>query len=221
MGCGGSTGSDDKLMMKKTNLEGIDEFFDDVQGFIEEINEVQDPIDDAEAALLEACYLDKTPDANVHHAIVGTVFSVAGQSNGSDLENMVTITVDDPFIDINKRGASADTVNAIEKINDYIKSLVEAKDKIEPFMQKATDFAEKAPELPDKVQGEISNAGGLGAMDKLRAVRFTAGNVRNTVKLPNLVNSFKDTILGALENVKEASKELNQKKGKIMNIRKN
>lgn len=218
MGCGGSTGVDGKIQMKTTKLAGIDEFFNDVQGFVDEVYEVQDPMEEALDKLLENTGFDTIEGATAHHCAVGIVFSIAASTNGQSVEDIVTITEESPFISIDTSNATASTESAVENFKEYINSIVAAKDRIEPLIEKSKEFAEKAPDLPGKVTGEISNAGGLGAMDKIRAVRYTAANVRNTAKLPGLVNDFKDTVTEALKSVQGATKELNAKKGKLADI---
>lgn len=218
MGCGSSTGGDGKIQMQKTKLEGMDEFFDDVQGFIDEIYEIQDPIEDSKEALLESSDFEKIEGASVHHAAVGIVFALASQSNGSDVANLFKVTGSSPFLEINKSSASGGLLTSVDNLTKYIMALTAAKDRIEPLSEKAKGFAEKAPDLPDKVKGEINNAGDLGAMDKLRAVKNTSVNCKNMSKLPGLVKDFKDTIMGALADVQGAAKELEAKKSKLGDI---
>lgn len=218
MGCGSSTGSDGKIQMQKTKLAGMDEFFDDVQGFCDEVYEVIDPINDAADELMDTTDLDKVEGATVHHAMVGIVFALAAQSNGADVGNLFDVKPSPPFIEINKGSATGKTVKAIDDLMEYIKALTAAKDRIQPLAEKAKSFAEKAPDLPDKAKDELGNAGDLGAMDKIRAVKNTGANCKNMAKLPSLITDLKDTVTAALEDVQGGSKELNAKKGKLSDI---
>lgn len=218
MGCGSSTGGDRKIRMKKTKLTGMDEFFDDVQGFIDEVYKIKDPIDDAKDDLMDSTDLDKVVGANTHHATVGVVFSLASQANGADVTNIFQILPKEPFIKINKRSAAGKTAKSVDNITDYINAFVAAQSRIEPLAQKAKSFAEKAPDLPDKAKEEVNNSGDLGAMDKLRAVKNTATNCKNMAKLPELVTELKDTVADAIAEIQAACKELNAKKGDLANI---
>jgi len=218
MGCGTSTGADGRLLMKETKLSGMDEFFNDVQGFIDEIYEAQEPIDEALGTLLENTEFAEVDGANAHHAIVGTVFALAAQARGEGVEDLVVIKQEEPFLELDTSKASGPPADAANNLKDYIMAIVAAKDRIQPLVEKAKSFAEKAPDLPGKVQGEIKNAGGLGTMDKIRAVRNTTTNVRNTAKLPGLVDDFKSCVMDALSSIQGATKELNNKKGQLAKI---
>lgn len=218
MGCGSSTGGDGKINMQKTKLAGMDEFFDDVQGFIDEIYEIMDPIEDAKDELLESCDLEKVEGATAHHAAVGIVFALASQSNGSDVANLFKVVPESPFIEIEKKSASGKLLISIDNLRKYIVACTKAKDRIEPLADKAKKFAEKAPDLPDKAKDELNNAGDLGAMDKMRAVKNTSLNCKNLAKLPGLINDLKDTVTGALADVQGSTKELNAKKDKLSDI---
>ena len=218
MGCGSSTGADGKIAMKKTKLPAVDEFFDDVQGFIDEVYEIQDPICDAEEKLLYHTDFQDTAGANIKHAIVGLVFNIAAQGNADAIDKVVKITDKEPFISLDGSGISGDVSAGIDCVNDYIKAVIGAKDRIQPLADKGKSFAEKAPDLPGKAKDEVGNAGGLGTMDKLRAIKNTTSNVRAVAKLPTLVNDFKDTVMGAITNIQAAVKEINNKKGKMVDI---
>lgn len=218
MGCGSSTGSDGKIQMQKTKLAGMDEFFDDVQAFVDDVYEIKDPIDDARDELMDSTDLDKVVGANTHHATVGIVFSIASQSNGSDVGNIFEVLPKEPFIQINKGSASGKTAESVDNLTEYIKAVVAAQSKIQPLAEKAQSFAEKAPDLPGKAKDEVGNAGDLGAMDKLRAVKNTGTNCKNMAKLPGLVQELKDTVADAISEIQAACKELNAKKGDLGNI---
>lgn len=204
--------------MKKTKLAGMDEFFDDAQGFIDEIYEIQDPIDDALENLLWHTDFEKTVGATAHHAAVGTVFSIAAQGNGAGAEDLFDVKAESPFLEINKTNASGKTANAVDDIQEYVKAFVAAKDRIAPLAEKAKSFAEKAPDLPGKAKDDLGNAGDLGAMDKIRAVKNTATNSKELAKLPAMVNGLKDTVTEALASIQGAGKELNAKKAKLAEI---
>ncbi len=221
MGCGSSTGSDGKINMKKTKLPGMDEVFDEVQGFWDEIYAIQDPIDDALDDLLYYSSFHTTVGATAHHCAVGVVFALAAASNGAGTEDLFDVKAESPFLTLNKGSAQGDTVKAIDAFTEYIKALTAAKDRIEPLAEKAKGFAEKAPDLPGKCKDDVGNAGDLGAMDKMRAVKNTATNSKHMAKLPSLVTGLKDTIQEAFESIQGAGKELNDKKGKLSDIGKN
>ncbi|CAI2377454.1 unnamed protein product [Moneuplotes crassus] len=218
MGCGSSTGADGKICMKKTKLPAVDEFFDDVQGFCDEVYAIQDPIESAEDKLLYDTDFHHTDGANVKHAIVGIVFRVASLGNLDNLDKFVKITDKEPFISLDASSASSEASASIDAANDYINSVISAKDRIEPLADKAQKFAEKAPELPGKAKDELGKAAGLGTMDKIRAVRNTTGNVRAIAKLPTVITDFKDCVMEAITNIQSAVKELNSKKAKLNDI---
>lgn len=221
MGCGSSTGSDGKIRMQKTQLEGMDEVFDQVQGLVDEIYEIQDPIDDALENLLYYSNFHKTVGATAHHCAVGIVFALAASTNGSGTEDLFDVTTESPFLTLNKKSATGDLVKAIDAFTDYVKALTAAKDRIEPLSEKAKEFAEKAPDLPGKVKDDVKNAEGLGMMAKAKAVKYTASNSKHMAKLPSTVNDFKNAIQEALESIQGAGKELNAKKGQLADIGKN
>jgi hypothetical protein len=218
MGCGSSTGDGDKIQMQKTKLAGMDEFFDDVQAFVDDFYEIKDPIDDAKDALLESTDLEKVEGANTHHATVGTVFSIAAQGNGADVANIFEVLPKEPFIQINKGSAAGKTAESVDNLTEYIKAFVAAQSKIQPLAEKAQSFAEKAPDLPGKAKDEVGNAGDLGTMDKLRAVKNTGTNCKMMAKLPALITELKDTVADGIAEIQAACKELNAKKGDLGNI---
>lgn len=218
MGCGSSTGGDGKIQMQKTQLPGMDEFFDDAQGFIDEIYTIQDPIDDALDKLIYNCDFEKTVGANAHHCAVGVAFSMAAQANGADIDNLFDIKPEAPFLTFNKGSATGKTADAVDDLTDYIKALVDAKDRVIPLGEKAKGFAEKAPDLPGKAKDDLGNAKGLGAMAKIKAVKNTASNSKNLAKLPGMVKGLTDCIKEALASVQGATKELNAKKGQLADI---
>lgn len=204
--------------MKKTKLPAVDEFFDDVQAFCDDVYEIQDPINDAEEKLLWDTSFHNTDGANVKHAIVGIVFAVAAKGNLDNFDKFVKITEKSPFIALDASSATSEVKDAVDAANNYINAVIGAKDKIEPLADKAKKFAEKAPELPGKAKDELGKAAGLGTMDKIRAVRNCTGNVRAIAKLPTVVTDFKDCVMEAISNIQGAVKELNAKKGKLNDI---
>ena len=205
--------------MKTTKLSEVDAFFDDVQAVADAIYDIKDPIDDNKDALLYYTDLYKTECANSHHATVGLVFSMASKTAANELPNLFKTTTQQPFIEINKRGAAADDARAVEYLMDYIKALIAAKDKIQPLAEKAQALAEKAPDMPNKAKSDLENAGSLGAMDKINAVRYTASNCSATAKLPGLVKELQTTITDSLAEIQAAAKELGEKQAKMSEIR--
>lgn len=218
MGCGGSTGSSDKIQLKKTKLADMDEFFDDVQGIIDEIYELKDPVEEARDALLESTGLDKVTGGNTHHAIVGIVFAIASQARGTDVDNLFTITVEEPYIEVNTDSASGNLLECIGKLGEYIKALVSCKSRIEPLSSKVKEFAQKAPELPSKAKESLGSAGGLGLMDQINAVKYTATNCKQLGSLPELVKQLGETIKASILEIKDATKELTESLGKFSTI---
>jgi hypothetical protein len=220
MGCGGSSGTSGPIKMKKTKLEELDEFFDDVQGLIDEIYELKDPVEEARGKLLESTELAKVTCGNTHHAIVGIVFAIASQLRGGEIGNIFTITIEAPFIEINSESATGRLIESIDALKEYIESIIGAKDRIEPLVQKVTEFVKKAPELPNKAKEGVSSAKGLGLMDQINAVKNTATNCRNLTSLPSLINEFKQTVQNTLAEIQGATKELNEVKSKLSEISK-
>ena len=218
MGCGSSTGADGKIRMKRTKLPGMDDIFDDAQKLIDEIYEIQDPIDHALDNLLYHTGFYKTPCATAHHAMVGIVFAMASKSKGEGVDDMFKILPQSPFITFDKTKANGDTARAIDDLTDYIQALTAANDRIGPMTEKAKSFAEKAPDMPEKAKDDLDKTDGLGAMDKMKAVKNSASNAKNMAKLPQLVADFKDTVQEALESVQGGTKELNAKKGDLSDI---
>jgi len=218
MGCGGSSGSSGKIKMKKTKLADMDEFFDDVQGLVDEIYELKDPVEEARDALLESTGLDKVTCGNTHHATVGIVFAIASQSNGTDVAKAFKASAEAPYIEINKSSASGNLIQCIDDLQLYIKSLIAAKDRIEPLSKKVKEFAEKAPELPNKAKESVNSAGDLGAMDKINAVKNTATNSKQLGSLPALVNELRLTVQNSILEIQGATKELDESSGKLTTI---
>lgn len=219
MGCGASANDDGTIRMKKTKLPDVDKFFDEVQGVADAIYDIKDPIDDNKDKLLFYTDLHRTECANSHHATVGLVFSMASKSPADELPNLFKTTTQQPFIEINKRGAAADDIRAVEYLMDYIKALVAAKDKIEPLSEKAQALAKKAADMPNKAKSDIEKAGSLGAMDKLNAGRYTVSNANATAKLPGLCKELQTTITNSLAEIQAAAKELGEKQSKLGEIR--
>ena len=100
--------------MKKTKLPAVDEFFDDVQGFVDEVYEIQDPINDAEEKLLYNTDFEHQDGANIKHAIVGLVFSVAASGNLDNLDKFVKITEKSPFIALDASSATGEAKHGVE-----------------------------------------------------------------------------------------------------------
>lgn len=227
MGCNGSSGSSGsssssgssrKIEMKETKLADMDEFFNQVQGLVDEIYEIKDPVEEARDALLESTEFDTVTCGNTHHATVGIIFAISSQSNGQDINNSYTVTPEAPFIEINKGSASGDLIQCVENLQAYIAALTSAKDRIIPLSTKVKEFAEKAPELPSKAKDSIKSAEDLGIMDKIIAVRNTATNSRNLALLPTFLSNFSVTIKNSLQEIIEATKELKESKGKLSDI---
>lgn len=214
MGCGGSTGSGKKIKMKTTKLKDVDGFFDDAQGIVDEIYEIQDPIDDAKDGLLEATGMEKVECADVNHAICGMVYAIAVQVNG-DIDSAVNIVATEPFIEINKGKASGEVVKAVDHLEKYLKGLVAGKDRMEPLTKKVTDIVKKSAEIPNKAKAAAKDSNDLGVMDKLKAGKNALSNVKELNRVPGLCNDLKDTIVDALKAVKAATEEINDNKGKM------
>lgn len=217
MGCGSSTGSGSKITMTKTKLDSVDAFFDDVQKMIQEVYDLLDPIDEAKMALLECTGFDKVECATVQHAAVGIILAFCASLNGLDVMSMVTIKMSDPFIEIDGSKAEGTVKDGIEQLKKYVKALCSCKEKIEAFVEKAKAFGERAAEVPAKAKEESTkNEKKLGAMDKLRAMKNCTMNCRQVTKVPALVTQLKDTVMGAIEEILAACKELEAKKEKMI-----
>jgi hypothetical protein len=219
MGCGASASDSGTIKMKKTKLSDVDSFFGDVQAVADAIYDIKDPIDDNRDKLMFYTGFYKVECSNSHHATVGLVFSMASKTATSELANLFKTTTQQPFIEINKRGAAADDARAVEYLMDYIKALIAAKDKIQPLAEKAQTLAKEAPNMPGKAKSDLEKAGSLGAMDKMNAVRYTASNVSATAKLPGLVKELQTTITDSLAEIQGAAKELGEKQSKLGEIR--
>jgi hypothetical protein len=218
MGCSGSSGTSGKIKIKKTKLSDMDEFFDDVKGLVDEIYEIKYPIEKARDALLKSSDLDEVTCGNTHHATVGIVFAISAQSNGSDCSNAFKASAEAPYIEINKGSSSGKLLQSIDDLQEYIKALIAAKDRIEPLSMKAKEFAEKAPELPSKVKQSAKNAGDLGVLAKISAIKNTATNCKQLGSLPSLVNELRLTVQNSLLEIQGASKELEESKSKLSEI---
>lgn len=92
--------------MKKTKLPGLDEIFDDAQGLIDEIYEIQDPIEDKRWEFLDSCEFEKVVCGNVHHATVGLLFAMAASTKGANTADMFKSTTESPYIAFNKKSAT-------------------------------------------------------------------------------------------------------------------
>lgn len=218
MGCGSSTGSDEKLAVKHTTLSGMDGWLDDVQGIIDEIYELKDPIDDSRDELLENTEFDTVACGNSHHAIVGIIFALASQSNGTDVASLFKLVTHEPFIEINSKSASGKLFNACKSLAEYLKALTTAKDRIQPLSDKVKTISEKVPELPTMMKDELEKAKDASFGQKITAAKSTTHNTKVLGKLPNLVNELKLTIQSAFEELKEATKELDKSKDKLGDI---
>lgn len=216
MGCGSSTGSSTKITMVKTKLVSCDAFFDDVQKMIKEVYDLLDPIDDAKIELLECTGLASVECATVQHAVVGVVLALCCSLKGIDVMSAVKITMSDPYIEIDGSKAEGAAKEAIEHLKKYVKTLCSCKEKIEAFVEKAKAFADKAGELPEKAKDEITKEGKMGTMDKLRALKNVTTNCRQLAKIPALVMELKDTVMGSLQEIMDAGKEIEAKKDKML-----
>ena len=68
-----------------------------------------------------------------------------------------------------------------------------------------------------KLDDEIGKSD-LGPMAKLRAAKNAASNAAKVAKVPDKVESFKDTIMDAFESLKGATYELNDKYDRLLEI---
>lgn len=216
MGCG-SYSSAGKIKMEKTKLKGLDEFFDDAQGLIDEIYEIKEPIEDARRELLDATEFEKIVCSNTHHATVGLVFAMCA-TNPAGAADVVKMKESEPFIELNKKSASGKLVMTCEAFQEYIEAIVKAKDRIEPLAEKAQSFAEKAPDLPNKAKEDIEGSTDLGMFEKVAAIKNVSMNCKSLGSVPNLVNELKMIVLNGLKEVQAASKELNDHKAKLGDI---
>ena len=170
MGCGESTGSGEKIKLKKTNLGELDEVFDDVQNFIDEVYDLMDPIEEARDKLLNSTKFDKVRCGNTHHAIVGIVFAMyASSKSDEDAMKAFHVTTIAPFLEINKKSASGKLVQCIDDFTAYVTALRKVDEWIPLLAKKANEIAEKASDLPDKAKADAGSAEDLSAMDKLKA----------------------------------------------------
>lgn len=220
MGCGSSKGSAGKIKMEKTKLPEMDSFFNDVQGLVDEVYQLRDPIEDAKDELIYNTDFEKVVCSNTHHAIVGTVFSLATLGDEKDIAKLFDVTLEEPYVKIDTKHATGKIIKATDALVDYVKSLTNAKKNIERLLTKANSFAEKAPDLPDKAKDALGSAGDLGALDKIRAVKNTASNCKELGKIPALVKDLQSTVTNAIKELQSAGKELNDKKAKLLEIRK-
>lgn len=205
--------------MKKTKLPSIDKFFEEVQEVADAICDIKDPIDDKKDALLHYTGFDKTKCATSHHAIVGLVFSMASKVTVDELVDLIKISTDEPFIEINKKAGILEDAQAVDQLMEYIKTLIATKDKIEPLVEKVQSLAKTVVDMPSKAKAELGKANDLKTMDKLRAVRNTAYNVSQTAELPGIVKELQETITDSLMEIQEAAKELGDKIPKLAEIR--
>jgi phage-related minor tail protein len=206
--------------MEKTKLPEIDSFFDDVQELIDEVYGLRDPIEDAKDEIIYNTDFEKIVCSNTHHAIVGIVFALSTLGDEKDLSKLFDVTLEEPFVKIDTKHAAGKLIKATDSLTDYVKNIVNARKNIERLLKKATSFAERAPELPDKAKEALSGSSSLGALDKIRAVKNTSVNCKELGKIPTLVKELQMTATNAIKELQEAGKELNANKTKLLDIRK-
>lgn len=129
---------------------------------------------------------------------------------------MVKVTLSDPFLEIDASKAEGDVKKYIEQLKAYITSLCSIKEKIQAFAEKAEAFGKKAADVPSKAKEEVEkNEKKLGFMEKAKALKNLSSNCRQVTKVPALVTQLKDTVMGAIEEILCACKEINEKKEKM------
>ena len=212
MGCGCSLGSSDRIEMKKTKLPAMDDIFDGVQKIVDEVYAVMDPVEESRWKLLQETELSKVVWGNTHHATVGIIFALVATGKNIKVDSLFKTKFEPPFIELDTSQATGKMVPCCEALLKYIKSIVDAKDRIEPLVEKAKEIAETAKDLPDKAKDEAQNAKDLGPLEMISAVKNTAINWKHMANLPNLVTELKDLVTSSIEEVKGAVKELNDKK---------
>ena len=218
MGCGCSLGlSKGKIKMEKTKLSTLDDVFGQVQNFVDEVYEIMDPLQERRAKLLEETELSKVVCGNTHHAIIGTIFSLIVAVKNVRIDDLFKTSFEPPFIEIDASKATGNISKCVEILLRYIKTIVDAKDRIEPLIEKAKEFSETAQDLPDKAKEEINNIG-LGPIEAIMAVKNTAFNCKQMGNLPKYLNELKDLVKCCLEEIMSAIKEINDKKSKLLQI---
>ena len=219
MGCGCSLGSSDRIeMQKKTKLPAMDDVFDGIQKFVDELYAIMDPFEESRNKLLEETGLDKVVWGNTHHATVGIIFALVATAKNVRVDDLFKTMFEPPFIEIDTSQATDKVAPSCKALVDYIKTIVDVKDRIEPLIQKSKEIAETAKDLPDKAKDEVKNAKDLGPLGMISAVKNTAINCKHMASLPSLLSDFKDLVFSSIEEIKGAVKELNDKKGKLLQI---
>ena len=130
---------------------------------------------------------------------------------------MVETKTEAPFVEFKKTNFDSTLSKDIKNIEEYISAALKAKDKIEPFIERAKEFSEKAPDLPEKAKDEVENSD-LGYMDKVKAVSATSSNCKQLSKLPGFVDQFKYLVQSCITEIKDTGKELNDNKGNVKKI---
>lgn len=203
--------------MVKTKIDAADKFFDDVQKLIQEVYDLLEPIDDAKCALLEATGFGKVECATVQHAAVGIILAYCASVKDLDVSKMIKCTMSDPYIEIDASKAEGDVKTYIEQLKKYVTSLSEIKEKIQAFVEKAEKFGKDAADVPAKCKDEVEkNEKKLGFMDKARGMKNLSSNCRQVTKVPNLIKELKDTVMGAIDEILCAIKEINDKKDRMV-----
>lgn len=164
MGCGCSSNGDEKIEMKKTNLDEIDEFFDQAQELVDSIYEIKDPLEEARENLLKKTSFWNEECANSTHAIVGTIYAISAFLAG-DLEGAFDIKTEEPFLIIGDKVSSGPVGESCTALKEYIEVLLESKDKVQPLGDQAKQIANSAKELPKKTKEAAKNSS-LGIMGK-------------------------------------------------------
>ena len=193
MGCGLAVWGDGKIEMKRTKLEGMDQFFNDVQSIVDEIYELKGDVEDKRDALLRGTYINKVWCGNTHHAIVGIVFAIATKANNINIEDIVKVTTDEPFVEVKKDLADGPLSENVDDLAEYIEALMNIKDKIESLMEKSKEFSEKAGELPDKAKEDIKDSTDLGVIAKVKvfSMYYVSKYLNRLFKiLPLIVNNW-------------------------------
>jgi len=196
----------------------MDDIFGTVQKFVDEVYAVMDPINERRTQLLEETELSKVVCGNTHHAIVGTIFALLMTAKNVRIDDLIKTSFEPPFIEIDVSNAAGNISKCVEALLNYIKTLVDTKDRIEPLIEKAKEFSETAHELPDKAKEEMNNAGKLGPMEAIIAVKNTAVNCKHMANLPSLLTDLKDLVTNSLLSRSKAQSKRSTIKNKLLQI---
>jgi len=210
------------LIEKVSHVEGaesLNSLVNNVNGLIDQWNDIYDPIKGKTGAILKTAGLGNTKGATVKHALVGVITSMAAMADFrlDDLKKMIKFKKEVPFIELGLVGTFAEiNMDLVSLIQAYFSSLTQLDD----LAEKLADIPPSATEVGKNAPSEFDDLDFMAKAKMIKMVMSAVSSIKDKVEtimdelrfFKQEAENIKDTVSSVQEDIESGKIAENGKK---------